>query len=99
MRSQVVPKGQFVLDIRVSLLTHVYLMGTHPVGVFAEIEASRSARNRIIQAFPAWSVAKLLHGDVERLDCLDVLDDHKHINDRLRFDLRDCCTANMMYGH
>src|SRR5436853_2223734 len=99
MRSQVVPKGQFVLDIHVSLLTHVYLMGTHPVGVFAEIEASRSARNRIIQTFPARSVAKLLHGSVEHLDCLDMLDDHKNINDRLGFDHRDSRAANMMYGH
>src|SRR6267142_3921260 len=98
MRSQVVSKGQFVLDIRVSLLTHMYLMSAHPIDVFAEIETSRSARNRIIQAFPAWSVAKLLHGGAERLDRLDVLDDHKHINDRLGFDPLDSCAANMMYG-
>src|SRR6266576_2454635 len=98
MRSQVVSKGQFVLDIRVSLLAHVHLMGAHPVDVFAEIEASGSARNRILQAFSARSVTKLLHGGVEGLDRLYMLDDHKHINDRLGFDPRDRCAADMMDG-
>src|SRR5258708_6370466 len=75
----------------------MYLMRTRAVGVFAEIETAGSAGNRIIEAFPARSVAKLPHGGAEHLDCLDVLDDHKNINDRLGFDSRNSRAANVMY--
>ena len=68
MQSQIIPKSQFVLDIRVSLLTHMYLMRTRAVGVFAEIEAARDAGNRIVEAFPARSVAKRPHWGAEHLN-------------------------------